>query len=119
MIIKSVERTPGQWELAGSLGEKLVLPAAAAGPFSIGLLGTRSVPAVKRRTKTETLAALLAGLGRPIYLIDVRRDGVGSQRSWSPRELASLVPRMMLKWATADARNRMAGTACRSLRRLK
>lgn len=87
------------------MGERLVLPVAADGPFTIGLLGTRSIPQVKRKTKTEVLAEALARLAKPIYLVDVRRDGVGSQSSWSPRELASLVPAAMQQWATVHRRS--------------
>ena len=99
MIITQCERKLGEWEVIGSLGERLTLPAATGGPFTIGLLGTRSVAQVKGKTKTEALAETLAELDKPVCLVDVRRDGVGSQSSWSPRELASLVPIAMRKWS--------------------
>jgi hypothetical protein len=35
---------------------------------------------------------MLAALRQPIYLLDTRRNGVGAQSSWSPREFASIIP---------------------------
>jgi hypothetical protein len=61
------------------------------GPFEIGLLGTRTQ--AKISGKTKRLAEMLNRLRRPIYLVDIRRAGVGGQGCWSPLEFASLVPK--------------------------
>ena len=81
----------GMWQLTGPCGEKLLLDKATdSGPFEIGLLGTRTTKKVA--AKTRRFSQLLAGLQRPIFLLDVRRAGVGGQGSWSPLELATIVP---------------------------
>jgi hypothetical protein len=91
MIIKNVSFENGEWVLAGPCGERLSLAGASnAGPFEVGLLGTRT--AKKVSAKTRRLAEMIDDLQRPIYILDVRRAGVGGQGSWSPLEFASVVP---------------------------
>jgi hypothetical protein len=41
------------------------------------------------------MAEMLASLSRPVYLIDTRRNGVGAQSSWSPREFATVIPELI------------------------
>ena len=91
MIVKRVSADDGRCLLFGPCGESLVLPASSApGPFEIGLLGTRTE--AKITGKTKRLAEMLDHLRRPVYLVDIRRAGVGGQGCWSPLEFASVVP---------------------------
>lgn len=83
------------WSLLGPAGESLSLPCADSGPFRIGLVGTRSI-LVKTR-KTSKFAETLDNLECPVYLIDVRRNGMGGSGSWGPLEFSSLIPQMMSK----------------------
>ena len=45
--------------------------------------------------QTQRFVELLNGLRRPIHLIDIRRSGTGGMGSWSPRELATIVPKQL------------------------
>ncbi len=83
------------WSLLGPSGESLSLPCADSGPFRIGLMGTRS--ALVKTNKTSKFAETLDKLDCPVYLVDVRRNGMGGNGSWGPLEFASLIPQMMSK----------------------
>lgn len=83
------------WSLIGPSGESLSLPCADSGPFRIGLIGTRSN--LVKANKTSKFAETLDKLNCPIYLIDIRRNGMGGNGSWGPLEFASLIPQMMSK----------------------
>src|SRR4051812_17251254 len=76
------------WAVSNSLGHTMTLPCREdyqGFRFSIGVLGTRTRAEVKG-TKSHLMAEMLSSIGRPVYLIDTRRNGVGAQSSWSPRE---------------------------------
>lgn len=103
MRLARVEKDGMSWRLFGPVGEELRLPAAAGGPFEIGLLGTQRPAGVQVKPPlTLRLAELIARLDRPVLLLDTRRDGVGGSGSWAPREFASEVPEML---ARAGARH--------------
>lgn len=100
MIVQAVskyqEANEPYWRLQGPLKEVLLLPALAStvsGTLRLGLLGHRSPP--KLQKKTARFAATIAALGCPVFLVDTRRDGVGRQSSWGPRELATQIPAML------------------------
>jgi hypothetical protein len=65
----------------------------------IGLLGTQCLSNMLPFYFNEITAMvdMLNMLKRPLYLIDVRRDGTGPQNSWSPREFATIIPAMVYK----------------------
>lgn len=93
---KQVDGAAGaMWRVADPFGHALELPAIRdqQGRVEIGVVGTRSAPRV--HPKTPAMAGALRSLGRPLLLIDVRRNGVGGSGSWSPREFATTVPRLM------------------------
>lgn len=97
----TARRDGANWRLATQWGLELSLPglpAQAAEPIRFGTVGTRFDAKPHKdvgSSKTGILAGMLRDLGRPVVLIDTRRDGVGAQSSWSPREFASLVPDML------------------------
>jgi hypothetical protein len=92
MRISGVKRFAETWDIVGPFGERLSVPRAKrSGVFHVGLLGTQRRVKLKRPA-FQVAAELFHGLGRPVYVIDTRRDGVGAQGSWSPRELASRIP---------------------------
>lgn len=89
------------WCVANAFGHDLRLPRVPRDArVEIGVVGTRApeLKAPGRRrfgSKLGLLAAALRALDRPIYLLDTRRTGVGGQGSWSPLELATLLPDRM------------------------
>src|SRR5437660_1158290 len=93
MFLKAT-RGVGRWQVRNGLGHKLHLPCQesyANATVEIGVLGTRRRIEIKGQM-TSLMANMLAAVQRPLYLLDVRRDGTGGQSSWSPREFASLIP---------------------------
>lgn len=93
-MILSAHEAPDHWVLKTPHGHSLLLPrdpARISRGVSIGVLGTRRRVKVPG-TMGHLLGDMLAGLGRPIYLVDVRRNGAGAQGSWGPREFATLIP---------------------------
>lgn len=90
MIVTKVVRDR-HWTLIGPWGERLELPAEADGPFEIGLLGHR----FGGKDKYRRIADLLSSLERPVYILDVRRDGCGAQGCWSPEHFATQIPALM------------------------
>lgn len=92
-------KKPESWTLTNGWGHKFELPSGrdyAHAELPIGVLGTgRRAEIPGAPNKAKLLASMLAALNRPIYLLDVRRDGVGGMGSWGPREFASIVPEMI------------------------
>ncbi len=56
----------------------------------MGVLGTGTLQ--KTSGKLDRFAAVLAGLGRPVILVDTRRTGQGGRGSWGPLEFSTLLP---------------------------
>jgi len=91
------------WILNDEWGHEMFLPCPHQPEqlsVDIGVLGTRvrdgNLAGYQwAKNKTKLMAAMLLSLDKPIYLIDTRRNGVGGQGSWSPREFASLIPDIM------------------------
>ncbi len=90
------------WVVKSDL-HQIILPRLPAGdrqntPIKIGLLGTRerkkSCNYQWAKTKTQKMAALLGSVGS-ISLIDTRRDGVGGQGSWSPKQFGTIIPELI------------------------
>jgi hypothetical protein len=98
MFQKAVKDHEG-WQVVNTLGHALRLPSDASfadRAVSIAVMGTqRRKPLPSGVKVTELLAAMLASLGRALYVIDTRRDGVGGQSSWSPREFAAVIPALI------------------------
>jgi len=88
------ERNSDYWLLWNAWQHSFRLPCDetyAGREVAIGLLGTRTRGKVGGR-KTMLMTQMLGTLRRPLYLLDTRRNGVGGQSSWSPREFASVIP---------------------------
>ncbi len=95
-MFQEARKEQDRWWVSNRWGHRLELPCRrdyADRSMAIGTPGTgrRKDPKMPR-VVTAQMANLLASLDRPLYLIDTRRDGVGAQSSWSPREFASLIP---------------------------
>ena len=60
------------------------------GPVDIGVLGTGTL--AQTSGKLDRMASVIAGLGRPVLLVDTRRTGQGGRGSWGPLEFATLLP---------------------------
>ncbi|MGE0821754.1 MAG: DUF488 family protein [Candidatus Binatia bacterium] len=85
------------WLLFNSWNQRLIMSCHenySTSTMAIGVMGTRTRDKVSG-AKTQLMAHMLAALNQPLYLIDVRRNGVGAQSSWSPREFATVIPDML------------------------
>jgi hypothetical protein len=106
-MFESAHKQDGCWRLCNRFGHALTIPALdanSAAEVLIGVVGTGRRLALLSKTgkpkdiddpKTPLMASMLESLGRPLYLIDVRRDGTGKQSSWSPREFATEIPAIL------------------------
>lgn len=103
MLITSAtkDRTNTTWILKDGWGHEMYLPRPSDPEnrtIDIGLVGTRSRNDDNQwkfkwaNGKYDFMAALLVGLNRPVYLIDVRRGGVGGSGSWCAEQFATLFP---------------------------
>jgi hypothetical protein len=93
-MFQKATRGKDGWQLPNGMGHELHLPcheSYANAKLALGTLGTRRRVEVPGKV-TVLMAKMLASLGCPLYLLDVRRDGTGAQSSWSPREFASVIP---------------------------
>ena len=89
-----------RWEVNNRFGYTLYMDVPyLPSVVDIGLLGTQWLPNKLPWPFNEitVMADMLNMLKRPLYLIDVRRDGTGPQNSWSPREFATIIPAMVYK----------------------
>jgi hypothetical protein len=100
MFVKA-EKLGDRWLLTDRWGHDMSLPAIAPScdrVLRIGTLGTRfDAPAIKGfagkiMNKLDLMAAMLRDLAMPIYLLDVRRNGVGAQGAWAPEQFATQIP---------------------------
>ncbi|OGA98188.1 MAG: hypothetical protein A3E25_20920 [Burkholderiales bacterium RIFCSPHIGHO2_12_FULL_69_20] len=100
-MFTDAQRDAAGWCLTNRWGHELRLPSLVAlhgRPTRFATLGTRFQAKPRKvlgSNKTEIMARLLRSLACPIFVIDTRRDGVGAQSSWSPREWASQVPDLL------------------------
>ncbi len=105
IVTAEKKRLNGQlaWILADEWGYQTVLPClehSKSVTANIGLLGTRvrggKIAGYKwANNRTKLMAAMLLSVDKPIYLVDVRRTGIGGQGSWGPNEFANLIPNIM------------------------
>lgn len=91
-------KQPNAWVVQNAWGHELRLPLddqLDGREFRIGVMGTQRRTEFKRKTG-ESLSGwtgqMLADLGRDVFLLDVRRDGVGGRGFWSPLEFATQIP---------------------------
>lgn len=97
MIIQKAQKNNNSWELVSRIGEKIILPISKdVNEIEIGLLGTRTVND-KIKSKTNAFINLINSLGKPVYLVDTRRNGVGGSSSWSPREFETVIADKILE----------------------
>lgn len=96
MFINAI-RHGDEWRLSNHWGHELRLPglpAQSTSKVQIGTLGTKFEARLKARdgNRATVMARMLRSLNRPIFVLDTRRNGCGAQGSWSPLELATLIP---------------------------
>lgn len=96
-MFETATRHGDQWLVQNAMGHRLCLPCKPSYmTMEIATLGTRRRVSVKTKVPmTGLMAEMLDSLQRPLYVLDVRRDGTGAQSSWSPREFASVIPGML------------------------
>lgn len=83
------------WTVSNGWGHELTLPVARSFPedrVRIGVFGTRARSKIRKAAR-DAAARMFCAMRQPLYVIDVRRSGVGSQSTWGPYEFGTHIPR--------------------------